>query len=184
MALITGLLLAVVLSTALGAMTLAAGIERRAAQAFEMRLHLRLAAEGALVIMARELEAGGFDPALEGWGSPGWRRPMSPLFDLAAMTQALQQQTVSGAAHGADTPVWQVYAFAPWRDAGGIESRVRFVGWVADDWEDRDGKPRADSNAQVLLRVRTAAEPAGAWAEALARRDPDGRVTLRHVRTW
>jgi hypothetical protein len=184
MALIAALLLCVLLSTALGAMTLVAGIERRAAGAHAARLQLRLSAEGALIICARALEAGGLQPALDGWGAAAWRRPMSPLIDLVATGAALQQQTVSASTHGADTPMWQLYAFAPWQAVTGTPSPVRFAAWVADDWEERDGDPRRDTNGRALLRVRAVAEPAGAWAEAVAQREDSGLVRLRHVRTW
>jgi hypothetical protein len=183
MALIGGLLLTIVVSTALAAMVVVSTIERRASAAYLLALELRMAAEGALALTLEELRTADWTAALAGAGSAHWAAPR-PGLDIPALTAAIQAETMMAGAHGADTPVWQVFAQAEWAVVTGLPGRVEVASWVADDWLEGDGDPRRDSNGVLLVRAVAAAGVAVAWTEALCGRDPDGRIRLRHGRSW
>lgn len=183
MALIGAILMTILLSTALGGMAIVAGIERRAAAAYRTSVELRAAAEGAVIVTARELEAADWDGALAGAGSALWRSPPAGL-DVAALTAETRAETMMASAHGADTPVWQVFAQGAWPSVTGQPGRALVLSWVADDWTEQDGDARRDSNGLLLVRAAATAGPAQAWAEGLCARAEDGRVTLRHIRSW
>jgi hypothetical protein len=55
---------------------------------------------------------------------------------------------------------------------------------VADDWSELDGSPVDDSNGLILVRALAKEREAEAWAEVLYGRAPDGRLRVRHIRTW
>jgi len=186
MALTGALLLMMILSAALGSVVIVAGIERRVSVAYRVSVELREAAGGAAALTAGELETVDWSAALAGGGSAHWTVPQ-PGLDLAALTAANQAETMMAGAHGADTPVWRVFAQAPWPVmAGGPAGpgAQHVVTWVADDWQEIDGNPGRDSNGRILVRAAALRGPAAAWLEAVGARDSDGRVRLRHVRTW
>lgn len=183
MALIGALLLAIVLSTALGGMALVAAIERRTSAAHRAAVHVRMAAEGAAALAMGELTAGAWDAALGGGGSAAWMRPEAGL-DTAALTSAVRSEAMMASDHGADTPVWQLFARAPWAAVTGAAGPVHIAVWVADDWAETDANPAADSNGEVLVRAVAVAGLSTAWFEAVLRREPDGRIRMRHARSW
>lgn len=182
-ALIGALLLTVVLSTALGGMALIAAIERRTSGAHRTSVQLRMAAEGALAVAAGELAAGDWDAALSGAGSATWMRPAA-AFDAGALTSAVRAETMMASGHGADTPVWQLFVQAPWTAVTGAAGQIHIAVWVADDWAETDGDPGHDTNGELLLRAVAAAGLPAAWREAVLRRELDGRVLIRHARSW
>ena len=186
MALTGALLLMMILSAALGSVVIVAGIERRVSAAYRVSVELREAAAGAAALTAGELERGDWTAALAGGGSAYWTLPQ-PGLDLAALTAAHQAETMMAGAHGADTPVWRVFAQAPWPVMTGATADAgapHVVTWVADDWQEADGSPGRDSNGRILVRAAALRGPASAWLEGVGVKEPDGRVRLRHVRTW
>lgn len=184
MALIASLLLTLVLSTALGGLALIAAIERRTAAAHVLGLQLRLAADGALATSVAELGTADWDAALSGGGSAHWRTALSPALDLAALTQQVQRETMMRSAHGADTPVWRLFAHMSWAAVSRAPGRAQTVVWMADDWGEGDGNPARDQNNLILVRVTAVAGVAAAWTEALCERELSGRIAIRHVRSW
>lgn len=183
MALIAALLLTVVVSTATGAILVVAGIERRASAGYRLAVDLRAAAEGILALAVEELASADWSAVLAGSGSAHWRDPQQDL-DVPALTAALQAETMMGSAHGADTPVWQAFAEGSWAAVTGGPGPARVAAWVADDWSERDSDPRRDSNDLLLVRAVAASGVSAAWTEALFWRDADGRIRLRHARSW
>lgn len=183
MALIAALLLTIVVSTAMGAIVVVAGIERRASAGYRLAVDLRAAADGILALTMEELGAADWSAVLAGSGSAHWRAPQQDL-DVPARTTALQAETMKGSAHGADTPVWQAFSQASWAAATGEPGPARVAAWVADDWSEQDGDPRRDTNGLLLVRAVAASGAAAAWTEALCGRDADGRIRLRHARSW
>lgn len=184
MALIGALLLSVVLSTALGGMAMIAAIERRAAAGYRTSLQLRAAAEGAAILAMQELGAAAdWSPPLAGSGSAYWTNP-PPGLDIAALTARLRSETMMGSAHGADTPVWQVFVQAGWRQVTGASGTTAVVAWIADDWTETDGNPAADTNGRILIRSVAVSGVATAWFEAVCERVPDDPIRMRHIRIW
>lgn len=183
MALIAALLLTVVVSTAMGAIVIVAGIERRASAGYRVAIDLRAASKGILALAVQELGAADWNAALAGSGSAYWRSAPDDL-DVPALTAALRAETVMGSAHGADTPLWQPFAQASWAAVAGEPGRARVAAWVADDWSEQDGDPGRDSNGLLLVRAVAVSGVAASWTEALCGRDADGRIRLRHTRSW
>jgi hypothetical protein len=183
-ALTGSLLLLLVLSTALGGITLMAGIERKVSASHAQAVQLRLAATGAALLAVEELRWRDLNEVLGGIGSLYWRRRLSPPLDLGGMTRSLQRETVSESSHGSDTPVWRLFAHMPWREVAGTGPSVQTVAWVADDWQEADADPGRDRNGIVLLRVGALAGTASVWVEALCERDPAGVLRVRHQRSW
>ena len=183
MAVVGALLLTLIMATAISAMTLVASIERRASRAYATAVRLRAAAEAAAVMTAEELAAADWPAALLGAGSAHWRVPAAE-FDTAAFTARIRAEAMMGGAHGADTPVWQVFVQTPWAAVTGQPGHAAVVTWVADDWSDEDGRPADDSNGLVLVRALAKEREAEAWAEVLYGRAANGRLRVRHIRAW
>lgn len=184
MALIAALLLTMVLSTALAGMAMIAAIERKTAAAHATGLQLRLAAKGALAIAAGEADRQGFDGVLQGTAASVWRLPLTPSIDVASLSGTLQREAMMQSTHGADTPVWRLFAHAPWQAVSGHAGPGQTLVWAADDWAEADGDPARDGNGLILLRAAALAGPRAAWAEALYGRDAGGRIEVRHLRSW
>ena len=85
--------------------------------------------------------------------------PDGTTVDLAQRT--LRRQAESDARHGSsasnpNSPQWRLFAHADaWRLSSStpIATPAYIVVWVADDDDERDGDPLADSNGVVLLRA-------------------------------
>ena len=184
MALAAAFLVTLVCGSVLAAATLVAGLERRAAAAYAASAALRHAAVGGLVAAAGELETRDWGPVLTGGVSGHWQGSVSASTDVAALSAALERETMSASAHGADTPSWQVFIRAPWARVAGQGGRIDLVVWVADDWQERDGNPAVDSNGLILVRAAAIQGVAMAWAEGLYRRGSDGRLRPHHSRVW
>ena len=72
------------------------------------------------------------------------------------LTDALQQRANGGRSWGADTPVWQLYAWgaaADWLPAGRSTNPFYLAVWVADDVDDADGNPLVDSNGTIVVHA-------------------------------
>lgn len=184
MALAGALLLTLVLGAMLAGAALVAGIERQTSAAYRLSTALRFAAEGGLALAADELERSPWVALLAGAGSATWLQPGSPGADVPGLTAVVERETMMSGSHGADTPSWRVLAHVPWAVVAGHPARGDLVVWVADDWEEADGDPRADSNGLLLVRAAAVEGPAVAWAEALMSLDEAGRVRPRHARMW
>lgn len=184
MAIAGSLLLTLVLSTAVAGMLLVGAIERRAAASYRVRLELRAAANSAAVLAAAELQGmEAWGPAFAGAGSVFWREPSASI-DVAAETARLRNETVMAAAHGADTPVWQVFVQTSWGSVTRSPSAAHVVAWVADDWAESDGDALADTNGLILVRAAAFEGPATGWVEVLYSRGEDGRLERRQSRSW
>lgn len=183
MALIAALLLTILLSTAVAGMAIVSAIERRAAAAYALSVELRAACEGALAATVGELVSADWNVALAGAGSTLWRDP-PPGVDVAALTGEVRASAMMTPGHGADTPVWQVFAQGVWGSVTGVPGKPAVLTWVADDWSDQDGDPGRDSNGLLLVRAAAVSAPARAWAEALCVREAGGTVRVKHVRSW
>lgn len=184
MALIAALLLTMVFSTALGGVAMIAAIERKTAAAHATGVQLRLAAQGALAIAADELGRTGFDGALRGTAQSAWRIPLAPWVDVDGLSGRLQREAMMQSAHGADTPVWRLFAHTPWGAVSGQAGFTQALVWTADDWAEADGDPSSDGNGLILLRAAALAGSRTAWAEALYGRGAGGRIEVRHLRFW
>lgn len=184
MALIAALLLAIVLSTALGGVAMIAAIERKTASSHARAVQLRFAARSAVAMAAGELAVAGFAAALQGTASAAWQVPLSPAVDLDALSAGVQREAMMRSAHGADTPVWRLFAHAPWPAISGLAGPGQVVVWVADDWAEGDGDPLRDGNGLILVRAAAVDGRAAAWAEAVCGLDAGGRVRVRQVRFW
>lgn len=184
MALAAALLVTLVCGSVLAAATLVAGLERRAASAYATATALRYVASGGLAVAADELQRRDWGPVLTGNGSDTWEGSLAPSTDVGALSAALARETMLASSHGADTPLWQVFIRAPWAGVSGEGGRIDLVVWVADDWQDRDGNPAADSNGLILVRAAAILGGAVAWAEAVYRLGPDGRLRPDHSRVW
>ena len=184
MALIAALLLTMVLSTAVGGVAMIAAIERKTAAAHATGVQLRLAAQGALAIAADELGRTGFDGAVGGTAESAWRIALAPSIDVDGLSGSLQRETMMQSAHGADTPVWRLFAHAPWGAVSGQAGPAQVLVWAADDWAEADGDPSHDENGLILLRAAALAGSRAAWAEALYGRGAAGRIEVRHLRFW
>lgn len=184
MALAAALLVTLVCGSVLAAATLVAGLERRAASAYATAAALRHAASGGLVAAAGELELRDWGPVLAGGVSDYWQGSVSASTDIAALSAALERETMSASSHGADRPSWHVFIRAPWSGIAGQGGRIDLVVWVADDWQEGDGNPAADSNGLILLRAAAIQGTALAWSEGLFRRDSGGRLRPVHTRLW
>ena len=182
-AVVGALLLAIIMSTALGAMTLVAAIERRASNGYGRALALRGAAEGAAALTAEELAAADWAAALTGGGSGYWSVPAAG-FDTLTLTSRLRAEAMSSGAHAADTPFWQVFLQSPWADVTGHATNIAVVAWVADDWAELDGRTAEDSNGLILVRAVAKEREAEAWVEVLYGRGAGGRLRARHIRAW
>ena len=184
MALAAALLVTLVCGSVLAAATLVAGLERRAASAYATATELRYAASGGLAVAADELERRDWGSVLTGNGSDTWAGSLAPSTDVGSLSGALARETMLASSHGADTPLWHVFIRAPWGGVSGQGGRIDLVVWVADDWQDRDGNPGADSNGLILLRAAAVQGTALAWSEGLFGRDSEGRLRPVHTRGW
>ena len=184
MALAAALLLTLVCGSLVASATLSAGLERRAASAYASGAALRHAAAGGLALATAELETRAWGPPLAGAGSSLWQRPPSASAGVPALEEVIRRETMAAAAHGADTPVWQRFFETPWAEVVGHVGSIDLMVWIADDWQERDGEPRVDSNGLLLIRAAAVQGPAVAWAEGLFRLGGDGRLRPDHVRVW
>lgn len=177
----TALVLTIVLVLAISAIALALSATTRTetlvAANFRQGREALYAAEGILGIAMRDLAAmPDWDAALSGaaassftdGASIGTRRlpgggSVSLCCGRPSLTDDVQQRALGGRDWGNDTPQWQLFAWGPvsgWLPAGQIDSAYYVAAWVADDPEDGDGNPAADTNGIVLL-----------YAQALGPRD-------------
>lgn len=182
-ALIGALLLSLVLATALGGMAIVSAVERRAAAAYRLTLELRSAAAGMAAVALGELALADWTPPLAGSGSAHWMRPQ-PGLDIAGLSAAIRADTMMMSSHGADTPVWQVFAQAAWPMVSGHPGTALVAVWVADDWAEGDGDPGRDSNGLLLVRAVAVSGVSTAWLEALCVREGEGGLRMRHARSW
>jgi hypothetical protein len=97
-----------------------------------------------------------------------WQADGDSSVDLGVRGAALQAATNAEVARGADTPRWRLYAWGPLSrlvTPVALPDLPAFVGaWVADDGEDGDGDPSADSNGMVTIRVEAFGRGHARWA--------------------
>jgi len=172
-------LMATLLLAGLGlCLTLVGDTEQRIAYNFEKGEELSYAVDAAIERAAADLaQTPSWDLVLAGGircsFADATRRPVGPsgaILDLDALTAELQAST-NGAAFGANTPVWRLYAWGPLTamaatsTGGGPYLAV----WVADDLSEVDGDAADDSNSTVMIH-------AAAFGPANARRSGDAHV--------
>lgn len=132
---------------------------------------LRRAADWTLVLSGGPLPDGACLAAAS--LPPPW--PGSVPLDVAALTAALQSATGTRYGITPDTPRWMLWIVGAAPAAAGQSFPPVVLVWLADDVEDGDGDPAADTNGTVWVRSE-AWGPAGARIalEAIVRRGPDG----------
>ena len=189
----TALLLAialVLLLLALGAaVSIASRTETLIAANFRQGLEALYAAEGSVAHALRDLDAiadwstvlsGAVASSFTDGAAIGSRTlPDGSMITLCctqpSLTYEVQQRAHSGRSWAADTPQWQIFAWGPaaaWLP-GRLDTAVYVVVWVADDPDDGDGNPAADSNRIIELYAQ-ALGPKGARrvVDVLIGRDP------------
>jgi hypothetical protein len=165
-ALLMALVLALLVTAIGAAVAVASRTETVIAGNFHQSRELLYAAEGAMALAIRELDA------IADWNTVLTGAASSSFTDGAAigtrtlpggMTIVLccgagtlgadvQARAHAGRSWGPDTPHWQIFAWGPaqnWLPAGRIHSAAYVVAWVADDPGDADGNPAADSNNRI-----------------------------------
>jgi len=176
------LLLVIMLVLVLGAIGAAVAVASRTetliAANFRQGRETLYFAEGALAGAVHDLGthpdwnivlAGGALSSFTDGAAIGQRRlPGGDLVTLCcgapSLTNDVQTRALAGRSWGADTPVWQMFAWGPaadWLPAGRVDSATYVVVWAADDAEDGDGNPAIDSNGVVLLHGHALAPRGG-----------------------
>jgi len=204
------LLIVITLVLMLGAISAAVAIASRTetllAAGFRQGRETAYAAEGAVALAVRELAsisewnavltgavtASFTDGAAIGTKTLFGGEPVTLCCGRPSATDDVQQRAFGGRDWGDDTPQWQIFAWGPvarWLPAGRIDSALYVTVWVADDGEDGDRNPFADSNG-ILLVHGQARGPAGSRRilEAAIRRQTIGEPAAPgpgvHVLTW
>jgi hypothetical protein len=107
---------------------------------------------------------------------------------VPSLTHDVQRRAHGGRSWGADTPIWQLFAWGPaaaWLPAGRIDSPIYVVAWVADDPLDGDGNPHVDANGLLELHVHALAPGGGRRVvEAVVERPPGGGASRTRIRVW
>ena len=189
-ALLLALVLVLLLLAIGGAVAIASRTETLIAAGFRQAREAGFAAEGAVAVAVRDLDAiADWSAVLSGAAASSFTDgtaigvrtlPGGDTVTLccggASMTADVQQRAHAGRSWGADTPQWQIFAWGPvsgWLPAGRIESAIYVVVWVADDTADRDGNPAADANGIVELHAHALAPGGGRRVvEVLVQRPP------------
>jgi hypothetical protein len=167
-ALVIALMVSSLLMALAGALLLTTMTERKIAGGFGRDAEARYAAEAAIERVVPDLAAAAdWDVALTGAalssfvdGAPGGIRalPGGGEIDLTEATNAVRCGASACSAAdliasteqrpwGANNPVWQLYAYGPldrMLPAGGVESLMYVVVWIADDSAENDGDPLHD----------------------------------------
>jgi hypothetical protein len=104
-----------------------------------------------------------------------------------SLTSDVQERALGGRSWGADTPIWQIFAWgraADWLPAGRIDSAVYVVVWIADDPEDGDGNPAVDANGMVLVHGQAIGPRGGRQViDAAVARDAAAAAPVR-ITSW
>lgn len=167
-ALLLVIMLVLILAAIGAAVSVASRTETLIAASFRQEKEARHAAEGAVARAVHDIaSAGDWGTVLSGstpssftdGAAIGPRRlPGGDVVTLCcgspSLTSQVQERALGGRNWGADTPLWQIFAWgkaADWLPAGRIDSALYVVVWVADDPEDGDGNPAVDANGVVLL---------------------------------
>ena len=137
---------------------------------FRQSRELLYAAEGAVALAVRDLDAipdwstilsGGAVSSFTDGASTGAKTlPGGTTVVLCCgggtLTGDVQGRAHAGRNWGADTPQWRIIAWgrsADWLPAGRIDSAVYVAVWAADDPADGDGNPAADANGFLELHA-------------------------------
>ena len=167
-ALLLVIMLVLVLAAIGAAVSVATRTETLIAANFRQERELLYAAEGAVALAVHDaasnpdwslLVSGSAVSSFTDGAAIGARRlPGGDLVTLCcgppSLTSDVQDRALGGRSWGADTPVWQLFAWgraADWLPAGRIDSALYVVVWLADDPDDGDGNPAVDANGVVLL---------------------------------
>jgi hypothetical protein len=171
----SALVMALVLTLLVAAIGAAVAVTSRTEMAiagnFQESRELLYAAEGAMALAIRELDAipdwdvvltGATTSSFTDGAAIGARTlPGGTTIVLccgaATLTSDVQWRAHAGRNWGADTPQWQIFAWGrvqDWLPAGRIHSASYVVAWVADDPGDADGNPAADSNNRIDVHAQ------------------------------
>jgi hypothetical protein len=170
-ALLMGLVLALLVTAVGAAVAVASRTETMIASHFHQSRELLYAAEGAVALTIRELDAiADWDTVLSGAASStftdgasiGVRTLPGGITVVlccgpGSLSADVQSRAHAGMSWGADTPQWQIFAWGPvqnWLPPGRLHSAAYVVAWVADDPGDADGDPLADSNNRVDVHAQ------------------------------
>lgn len=181
-------LLVIPVATALaGLLVLATSAHTLTTLRFQHTQHVRYAARALAERVVSELRqqadwtpivSGGLTSSFSG-GALTWEPGVGTPVDLELRGEALQADTNTNMPRGADTPRWRLYAWGlveHLATPATFPSMPVFLGaWVADDGEDGDGDPFADSNRAVMVRAEAfGRDNAGAAVTAIVARGAKG----------
>jgi hypothetical protein len=201
-ALLLAIALVLLVAAIAGAVTIASRTEVLIAADFRQSRAILYAAEGAAALAVRDLGAAAdWTAVLTGAsassftdGSPVGLRTLPGGDDVvlccgsASLTDDVQRRAHGGRSWGADTPVWQMFAWGPataWLPPGRIDSPIYVVAWVADDPADGDGNPYADSNGFLELHVHALATGGGRRVvDVVVERPATSGPSGLRVRAW
>lgn len=159
---------------------------------FRQSRELLYAAEGAVALAVRDLDAiadwstvlsGAAVSSFTDGASTGVRTlPGGTTVVLCCgggtLTGEVQRRAHAGRNWGADTPQWRIIAWGPiagWLPAGRIDSAVFVAVWAADDPADGDGHPAADANGFMELHAHALGVSGGRRVvQVLVQRPPAG----------
>lgn len=170
-ALLMALVLALLVTAIGAAVAVSSRTETVIAGNFEQSRELLYAAEGAMALAIRELDA------IPDWDMVLTGATASSFTDGAAigartlpggasvvlccgagtLSADVQSRAHAGMSWGVDTPQWQIFAWGPaqnWLPPGRIQSAAYVIAWVADDPGDADGNPAADSNNRIDVQAQ------------------------------
>ena len=193
----------VLLVLAIGAaVTVASRSETLIAANFRESREMLYAAEGAVAMAIRDLDAA------SDWTAVLSGASVSSFTDGAAigsrtlpggatvvlccgsgsLTADVQQRAYGGRSWGADTPQWQIFAWGPaadWLAAGRIQTPAYLAVWIADDPADGDGNPAADANGILVIHAHAlGVNGARRVVEVLVERPPGGGSRGLRVLSW
>ena len=200
-ALLLVITLVLMLSAIGAAVSIASRTETMIAANFRQQRETLYAAEGAVAQAVHDVASSpDWSPVLTGsavssftdGAATGPRRlPGGDTVTLCcgplSLTSSVQDRALGGRSWGADTPVWQLFAWGPaadWLPAGRIDSALYVVVWVADDPDDGDGDPGVDANGVMLLHGQALGPLGGRQViDALIRRGSPPPAPVR-IMSW
>ncbi|HVH55993.1 MAG TPA: hypothetical protein VM791_07050 [Vicinamibacterales bacterium] len=168
-ALLIAITLVLIVVAIAAAVSVTSRTETLIAASFREGKEMLYAAEGAIALAVRDLDAAAdWNQVLSGAASSftdgasiGSRSlPGGVTITLCCGTGSVsddvQQRAHGGRDWGADTPQWKMFAWGPaadWLPAGRLFTPVYVAVWVGDDPADGDGNPVLDANGILLLHA-------------------------------
>ena len=192
----SALLVAVMLSLVAGALVvsvlLASSAEVTVAANHRTGHVLAYIADAALHRAIGELAGVAWAPLPGGNQNASYHQAVGTILDSglspANLTAAVQRASDARYTAGPDRPVWRVFAQAPAYSILALDPRISTsftITWLADDSEEQDGRPEADSNGVLLVRTDALGLQTGRRSvEAVIRREEPGGASAVRVLSW